>query len=409
MNGKIRCTSCGNMIPIGTPYCVFCGTKQNATNTPQNNVKRRRKKQQTSGVPIIRAGEDVMVPVNVKEAKPQAPVTATAAPVETAPAVQVQPDNKTSGMSGPSVPVTEKLAEPQTPTATAIHSEVKAVEPVTQESTVPPVQAVSETVQKENAEGISDEQLQKALEKISRTSVDTEKNKEPESDQKTEDSTSKGKNKWKEKKEKKAAEYENSHDSLTDLFNLGAYEERLKKAVPENLCIIVSDVNNLTKVNEMYGHDNGDLLLSSVAKAMQEVFGNNCYRIGEDEFAVVLERVNEKSIASRMDSFQDALRQSERKLREEGKQLDLKVAVGYAYGSSTVTAHDVENEAKTKMNSTKKQMKQIYNPNYDGYYDDVKAEYEEAKVQIDRDNMHKVFVLLIGFAIFMAAYFIFFI
>lgn len=402
MNGKIKCSNCGNMIPIGAPYCIFCSAKQSPVNNPLDNVRKRRKKQQVTGVPIVRAGEDVMVPVSVKT--PESVSDQQRPPVLEQPLLEQE---KTSVPVKKEQSVQEIYREPESSMKQQPATDEKEETPHPVEKTADTRaqdKEVSDKTQAEPENSDLKDQMEKVMEKIS----GAEETKEEDEESK-EGTGARSKNKWKEKKEKKAAEFESTHDSLTGLYNLGAYEERLKKVRPENVCIIIGDANNLEKINEMYGHDSGDLLLKSIAEALQDVFGNNCYRIGDDEFAVVLERVGENSVVGRVGSLHDALRQQERKLREEGKQLDVRVAVGYAYGSDTLTPHDVENEAKAKMVNDKKQMKQVYNPNHDGYYDDVKAEYEEVKVQIDRENMHKVFLLLICFAIFMAVYFIFFI
>ena len=375
MNGKIKCTNCNNMIPIGAPYCIFCGAKQDSQSLPQNNGSRR-KKRQSSGVPIVRAGEDIMVPVDVKE--------------------KDLPEHEAE--QGPPPMQKQETAEEKNSAALENHTDSVITENCSEKEAEMSLQE-TEAIQKATVLEVEETKEENAVYEI------TEK--EPETEQKTETAEKEKKNIWKDKKEKKAAEYEKNHDSLTGLYNRKAYEERLEKVHLENTCIIIGDMNGLSDINKMYGREDGDLLLANAARILQDVFGANCYRIGEDEFAVVLEKISEKVVINRIGSLHGLLKQQEKKLRAEGKQFDMKMAVGYAYGDSSMTVSDVEEKAVAKMQANKKQMKQVYNPNYDGYYNDVKAEYEEIKVQIDRDNMHKVIMLLIGFAVFMAFYFIF--
>ena len=80
-------------------------------------------------------------------------------------------------------------------------------------------------------------------------------------------------------------------DALTRLFNRQSYTARLS-----NLCdsaeVIFFDVDDFKSVNDKYGHDVGDECLITVAKAIYDVYGRdgNCFRIGGDEFSVILHR-----------------------------------------------------------------------------------------------------------------------
>ena len=58
---------------------------------------------------------------------------------------------------------------------------------------------------------------------------------------------------------------------------------------PEPFAIIIMDVNNLKLVNETYGHEKGDIYLIRCCSLICEVFRHSpVFRIGGDEFAVVL-------------------------------------------------------------------------------------------------------------------------
>ena len=59
------------------------------------------------------------------------------------------------------------------------------------------------------------------------------------------------------------------------------------------------------------------------------------------------------------------------------------------------------------MYEDKHKIKQVYDPNYDGYYNDVKVQYEEMKVDIDRENLHKALLVILALIIFMIFYFVF--
>ena len=85
-------------------------------------------------------------------------------------------------------------------------------------------------------------------------------------------------------------------DTLTKLLNRNAYYDYNKKldaqitAGDAQFSIIMVDVNNLKKMNDNYGHERGNIYLKNAADLIASVFGTeNLYRIGGDEFVVVME------------------------------------------------------------------------------------------------------------------------
>ena len=88
-------------------------------------------------------------------------------------------------------------------------------------------------------------------------------------------------------------------DSLTGVKNKTAYTEEIAEldkkisAGNANFCIIMVDVNFLKRVNDTYGHEIGNTYLKNACRLTCAVFGaENVYRVGGDEFVVILE--NEK-------------------------------------------------------------------------------------------------------------------
>ena len=61
--------------------------------------------------------------------------------------------------------------------------------------------------------------------------------------------------------------------------------------------VAVFDINGLKSVNDSYGHEAGDLLICGVADCIIDVFGGDrCFRIGGDEFIVIMMNTQEKDI-----------------------------------------------------------------------------------------------------------------
>ena len=82
-------------------------------------------------------------------------------------------------------------------------------------------------------------------------------------------------------------------DQLTGLQNRRAYAEMIDNcedadSIPENMCVVIADINGLKRVNDSTGHDAGDELIMSAAALIRGAFlGNNIYRTGGDEFCIV--------------------------------------------------------------------------------------------------------------------------
>ncbi len=85
-------------------------------------------------------------------------------------------------------------------------------------------------------------------------------------------------------------------DSLTGIKNKAAYDEATAQldekisAGAAEFCIAMVDVNFLKKINDTYGHERGNIYLLNASRLICSVFGaEHVYRIGGDEFVVILE------------------------------------------------------------------------------------------------------------------------
>ena len=88
-------------------------------------------------------------------------------------------------------------------------------------------------------------------------------------------------------------------DGLTGIGNRTAYKEHIKEYVEKKTltsAIVIFDVNNLKSVNDSYGHGTGDSIIMRSAKIIKQAFDvyGTCYRIGGDEFAVLIDGDNVK-------------------------------------------------------------------------------------------------------------------
>ncbi len=133
-------------------------------------------------------------------------------------------------------------------------------------------------------------------------------------------------------KGKLANQYEKMayHDQLTGLYNRAAYEELVDEVdVNASSCaIIMFDLNDLKKCNDVYGHAAGDEYIMLCAKMISEVFGNigTCCRIGGDEFCAI---VPEEKISYCEKALSDLDRRVE-EANAQKREYEVHIAYGYA-------------------------------------------------------------------------------
>ena len=80
-------------------------------------------------------------------------------------------------------------------------------------------------------------------------------------------------------------------DGLTELGNRWSFEDYLKRYRGAGV-ILFFDVDRFKLINDTFGHAVGDKCLCTVAQGLREVYGTSgrCFRMGGDEFCVVLRR-----------------------------------------------------------------------------------------------------------------------
>lgn len=104
-------------------------------------------------------------------------------------------------------------------------------------------------------------------------------------------------------------------DALTSVSNKGAFNQYIQVLESEvrgnrdriGFAICVFDCNGLKKVNDIYGHAKGDAYLKASSHVICEVFSHSqVFRIGGDEFAVILRNVDYERRNSLLAAFDEA-------------------------------------------------------------------------------------------------------
>ena len=105
--------------------------------------------------------------------------------------------------------------------------------------------------------------------------------------------------------------HESHTDSLTTLWNHGYFQDTLgleiEKAKQANqpLSLVIIDLDDFKKLNDTWGHQNGDIIIRELAKILKESAREIDYvcRYGGEEFSVILPNTNKDQacvIAERM-------------------------------------------------------------------------------------------------------------
>lgn len=98
------------------------------------------------------------------------------------------------------------------------------------------------------------------------------------------------------------------YDSLTELPNRTSLHQRLHSAIArarrgeQRLALCFLDLDGFKQVNDVYGHDAGDLVLIETARRLKTLVRETdmLARLGGDEFVVVLEQLNANEDAARV-------------------------------------------------------------------------------------------------------------
>ena len=150
-------------------------------------------------------------------------------------------------------------------------------------------------------------------------------------------------------------------DGLTGLYNRLAFteaEDKIRRADSGKYVLAQFDVNFLKTINDNYGHQEGDRFIITAANLINDSFGRygKCYRIGGDEFFVILDGKNpEKDFEKAAAVFEEGMS----KVNDENSfPIPLKIAYGKAvYVPGTDSFDEAEKTADNLMYEHKKLLK----------------------------------------------------
>ena len=157
-----------------------------------------------------------------------------------------------------------------------------------------------------------------------------------------------------------------NNDALTGIRNKRAYNiasDRLQagiKAGRTRFGIAMVDLNCLKMINDTYGHDAGDEAIKSLCEILCGVFVHSpVFRIGGDEFVVILENNDYEKINELVDVFNERIEERSNDITLPPAQR-ISAAIGYSLfdPEMDINVVDVFDRADTAMYARKKNMKE---------------------------------------------------
>lgn len=142
-------------------------------------------------------------------------------------------------------------------------------------------------------------------------------------------------------------------DQLTGIPNRNAFISKINTLDLEKAVIVAFDLNNLKYYNDHFGHDRGDVLLKTMAQKLQDVFDDNAYRIGGDEFEVVLDECTKDDLWALLEKFEE----EEKTFNSEKHDIYLQAAYGVGYYQGSDSINDILKMADENMYMHKKFLK----------------------------------------------------
>ncbi|MBN2343250.1 MAG: GGDEF domain-containing protein [Deltaproteobacteria bacterium] len=151
-------------------------------------------------------------------------------------------------------------------------------------------------------------------------------------------------------------------DELTGLYNRRGFVELSKKMIDSarraggKLLVFYADLDGLKRINDVYGHDEGDAAISGAASVLTDTFRNKdiIARIGGDEFTVILH------VGDTLEPESKILLRLREKLDDfnsfSGRPFTLSMSVGSGYfePSGTKSLDDILKEADNRMLAKKR-------------------------------------------------------
>ncbi len=126
------------------------------------------------------------------------------------------------------------------------------------------------------------------------------------------------------------------YDILTGHKNRHSYRRALNdlNTMPiQSLGVVYADICGLRALNDAKGTSYGDLMIQQLANYLTDVFGDDCYRVGGDEFVSLKHNISEKEFENQIYTLKEKLKQEDR----------FKVSLGFTWNKNLNAGNDSNN------------------------------------------------------------------
>ena len=164
---------------------------------------------------------------------------------------------------------------------------------------------------------------------------------------------------------------ESRTDALTGLLNKGAYIEKESELTAKLMggreknenefafALMTLDLNYLKKVNDNFGHDQGDKFIQTAADILKAAVGQHgeTFRTGGDEFLAIIYGEDPEA------EYQSIVKDLNKRINEFNQKENMPIKLSFAYGHAICTSsqnysiHDSERIADKEMYECKHAMK----------------------------------------------------
>lgn len=126
-------------------------------------------------------------------------------------------------------------------------------------------------------------------------------------------------------------------DELTALYNYRSFRQKLNEMHPNNIAILLLDVDYFKVFNDSYGHLCGDAVLRDIAMVLKSSLRERdmVFRYGGEEFAVILQCSNEQEVQAAAMRISNNIERHPFQFGTE-EELHVTVSIGYAIGNEKI-------------------------------------------------------------------------
>jgi diguanylate cyclase (GGDEF)-like protein len=159
-------------------------------------------------------------------------------------------------------------------------------------------------------------------------------------------------------------------DALTSVRNKGAFtayiqnlQNRLDSSEePVEFAVGVFDCDNLKLINDQFGHDKGDIYLKTASRLICRVFQHSpVFRIGGDEFAVVLQNEDYKNRDELVSQFIESSKEIRTNAEKDWDQVNVTLGLAVYDPQTDGSVNDVARRADQLMYENKRIRKANHN------------------------------------------------